>query len=133
MKINGCKEKIKFVLIGGLGFVFEAVLFKLMIEQFNQVIFVNTLCFSLGVLLNYVLCKYFVFDKNDGAVKQPFLRFILVSGIGLILNDLIVGISIDLLHFDAILSKSYAAGFCMVVNYKLKKEIFVTVKEDRLL
>ena len=108
---------IKFLLVGTLGFVidFGTLIFLVEVVRLPEaiesatgltpntgVIFANTISFTLAVISNFTLNRYWTYPESREKRKRVQLpQFTLVSVIGLILNNFILAI----LHtpFDSVL------------------------------
>ena len=66
----------------------------------------------------------FHFAYNIANIKYPqypFIIFMILSIIGLLLNTLIVYVTIDVLHWWSLLAKVIATGIVMVFNFITRK------------
>ncbi len=98
--------------------------------------------FTISVIVNYILSMKFVFERRDDMDRRrEFVIFVILSLIGLALNELIIKISIDVVYvritaLHDILTpgivtagaKIVATGIVMVYNFVTRK-IFLEKKE----
>lgn len=110
---------IKFLFVGTLGFVIDFGILTFLVEVVKVpekvaeltsysttvgLIFSNTISFTLAVISNFTLNRYWTYPESRGKRKRVQLpQFTLVSIIGLILNNFILAI----LHtpFDHVLAQ----------------------------
>lgn len=129
------KEMIRFVVTGGVCFVIEYAVLVLLKEAVHMSVMIATpLAFLVSVAANYLMCVLWVFDgaKNSGRAAQ--LGFLVTSGIGLVLNWLIMAALTALFGEDAVLltvaglslkvymvNKVIATLLVMIWNYFTKR------------
>lgn len=99
--------------------------------------------FVISVIINYLLSMKYVFVRREGmGRKKEFVIFTILSLIGLVINELIIKVSIDVLYenwlwLKSILSpalvtagaKIVATGIVMVYNF-ITRKIFLEEKGD---
>lgn len=124
-------EVIRFTIAGGLGFVIDYGLMILLKETFGMhYLLATTLSFIVSVVVNYLLCAYWVFqgtDTKSGGVK---LAFIVTSGIGLGLNALFMYLFVDVMHINYMIAKIISVILVMIWNYFSKRKV-LTGKEKK--
>lgn len=73
-----------------------------------------------GILTKFSLNRTFTFkDRNDKPWEHQFRRFLLVSGSGFILSNIILALSIELGNIPEEFSKIIAIGFVFVYTFIL--------------
>lgn len=86
--------------------------------------------FSTGCVVNYVLSKYYVFeDKSGHSETQSVVLFFSVGLAGLLLNQLILYVGVDLLSIHTLAAKAASAGIVFWFNFLLRG-IFVFKDPD---
>ncbi len=86
------KQLLRYGFVGGAAFALDFSTLTFCREVLHWgTIYAATTGFVLGLILNYVLCLYFVFSKNN-ADKHPleFIIFASVGVAGLFVNDLVI-------------------------------------------
>ena len=128
IKLKPKQEKLfiqifKFGIVGGTAFVIDFVFLYLFKEFCHFPVLVsNTLSFCISVIYNYIASVKWVFDVNkEKNARKQFVIFIIFSVIGLILNDLIMWISVDLLNIHYLLAKIIATFIVMIFNFITRK------------
>ena len=86
--------------------------------------------FAVSVVVNYLLSMKYVFcSKKDSSKTREFILFVVLSVIGLGLNQAIMWAAVDGLGISYILSKAGATAIVMVYNFVTKK-IFLEEKGE---
>lgn len=80
--------------------------------------------FSVSVLVNYTLSLKFVFETDKGNNKiVEFLVFIILSVIGLGINQALMWVCVDKLYVHYMVSKIGVTGVVMVYNFVTRKMV----------
>ena len=114
---------IRFIIVGGIATIIDFVFLYIFKELFNiNIILANTLSFIISVTYNYIASVTWVFDVNkDKNKKIQFILFVLLSIIGLIINNTILFILTDKLNIYYLISKIIATIFVMTFNFITRK------------
>ncbi len=114
---------IRFGFVGGTAFIIDFGIFWLL-THFTPVHYLvaNVIAFSVSVIYNYILSILWVFQTDKSRKKAvEVLIFVLLSVIGLGLNELIIWISVDKLCIRELISKIVATAVVMVYNFVTRK------------
>ena len=114
---------LQFGIVGGTAFLIDyAILFSLTeFAGFNYLI-AGMISFSVAVVYNYILSTFWVFDiKKTRNKKKDFIIFILLSVVGLGLNQLVMWISVDKIGIYYMFAKIIATALVMVYNFITRK------------
>lgn len=84
--------------------------------QINKYI-ANSAGFTLAVFSNYLLNRYWTFQSTDNHIATQFSRFLLVSIIGLAINNLILYLLVKNTTFNFYLLKLFVIGIVFLWNY----------------
>ena len=120
---------IKFGFVGGTAFVIDAGLLFLLTEFCGiHYLISGMISFTASVIYNYILSVKWVFDaKKDANKTQEFIVFIVLSVIGLGINQLFMWLFVDMMHIYYMLSKIIATVIVMVYNF-ITRKIFLEKK-----
>lgn len=112
---------IKFGFVGGTAFLIDAGVLLLLSKLGINYLISNVISFTISVIYNYVLSMKFVFDVKNNNTTQNFLQFIILSIIGLGLNEFIMKICVDNISINLLFSKIIATGIVMIYNFISRK------------
>lgn len=84
--------------------------------QYKKLI-ANSMGFSVAVISNFFLNRYFTFSALQSDMKLQFMKFIVVALVGLGLNNLIVYVISELKAKNFYYSKVLATGVVMFWNF----------------
>ena len=99
--------------------------------------------FVISVIINYILSMKFVFERRDDMDRRKeFVIFVILSLIGLGINELLIALSIDVVYVHVKVLANYlspgmatafakivATGVVMVYNF-ITRKIFLEKKEE---
>ena len=90
---------IKFGFVGGLCFLIDFGLYTLSNYIGIPYLISGIIGFSISVIVNYILSMGFVFEGRDDISKErEFITFVVLSIIGLGLNELLLYLCVDQLY-----------------------------------
>jgi putative flippase GtrA len=117
---------LRFAVVGASGTVIDLVLLTILKTGFGlPTVLANTLSYSAGIINNFALNRAWTFrDARTKSLAAQFVQFAIVSGIGLLLNDLIVvtlekpfGNLPGNMHAGYIPAKIAATGLVLIWNF----------------
>ena len=115
---------IKFGFVGGTAFVIDAGLLFLLTEFCG----IHYLISGMISFTAKIMPVKWVFDaKKDANKTQEFIVFIVLSVIGLGINQLFMWLFVDMMHIYYMLSKIIATVIVMVYNF-ITRKIFLEKK-----
>lgn len=137
MKKQRLGEVIRFLIAGGAGFAVELAALILLKEKLGLDTLVATpIAFILSVIVNYLICVFWVFDGARQQSRKSQAAFFLTSAAGLLLNELLMFLfrvmwGEDTVLFTVfsfavslyVLNKILATGLVMIWNYFTKRYI----------
>lgn len=119
--MNSLKEFIKFCVVGFITFLLDYGLLFLLTEKLQINYLLSTaLAFTIAVIVNYILCLFFVFTKSKNGRRQ-FILFIYASLGGLLLNQLSMWFLVEKLSIYYLIAKIISTIIVTIWNYITKK------------
>lgn len=115
------KQLIKFGFVGGTAFFIDTGVLLLLSTLGINYLIANIFSFTVSVIYNYILSMKFVFDVKENNGTKSFIIFIILSIIGLIINELIMKICVDKLLISLLISKIIATIIVMIYNFITRK------------
>lgn len=114
---------MKFGVVGALAFVIDYGLLGLLKQVIGiHYLIANTISFSVSVIFNYVVSMKFVFEGRDNMSKsREFTIFIILSVIGLLINNGIIALAAESFKIHVMVSKIFATAVVMVWNFVSRK------------
>ena len=125
------EQIMKFGVVGVIAFVIDFGVMVFLTEVFGiDPVISATVSFIISVIFNYAASMRYVFSHRDGMSRtREFVIFVVLSAIGLGINDLLIWAGTDLASFDYHLVKIFATAVVMVWNFVTRK-IFLEGKES---
>ncbi len=122
---------VKFGFVGGAAFVIDYGLLIAFTEWAGIHYFISAfLSFSISVIFNYIASIIWVFNVDQSKSKQKtFIIFIVLSILGLLLNQLIMWLGVEVIHMYYLYVKIIATALVMVFNF-ITRKIFLEEKEN---
>ena len=122
----------RFSVVGGSAFLIDYGIMILLTELCGiNYLISSAISFTVSVIYNYLLSVHWVFNvTEDRSQKQDFAVFIVLSVIGLGLNQLIMWVCVDKLQVFYMISKIGATAIVMVYNFITRKIFLENGKEE---
>lgn len=114
---------MKFGVVGALAFCIDYGLLALLTEAFGVNYLVSaTISFTVSVVFNYLASMRYVFThKEDMSRRREFVIFIILSVIGLLINNVCMWAGVELLGVHYLIVKIAATAIVMVWNFVTRK------------
>lgn len=121
----------RFAVVGGSAFLIDYGIMILLTELCGiNYLISSAISFTVSVIYNYLLSVHWVFNvTEDRSQKQDFAVFIVLSVIGLGINQLIMWVCVDKLQIFYMISKIGATAIVMVYNFITRKIFLENGKE----
>lgn len=121
---------MKFGVVGVIAFVIDYGLLALLTELFGINYLVSaTISFMASVVFNYVASMRYVFTHKEGmSRRREFVIFVVLSVIGLLINNGCMWAGVELLGVHYLLTKIVATAIVMIWNFVTRK-IFLDAGE----
>jgi len=121
---NRLKEMFRFAFTGGVCFVVEFLCLTLLVELVHiPVLIATAIAFLISVAVNYALCVKWVFSgaKDGGAAVRT--AFLITSGMGFGLNELLMWLFTGVMNIHYMISKVVSTLLVMIWNYFTKRYV----------
>lgn len=121
---------MKFGVVGVIAFVIDYGLLALLTEAFDVNYLVSaTISFTVSVVFNYLASMRYVFTHKEGmSRRREFVIFVVLSVIGLAINNLCMWAGVELLGIHYLITKIAATAIVMIWNFVTRK-IFLDAGE----
>ena len=134
---NLIKQFLKFGIVGAISFVVDFTLYTVCNFWGCPYLISGIIGFVVSVIVNYLLSMKFVFERRDDmSRKKEFIIYVVLSTIGLGLNELLLYICVDIVYANSdfltglygdrmaeIVAKVFATGVVMIYNFVSRKLI----------
>ena len=123
---------MKFGIVGVIATVIDFGVMNLLHYGLHlDILVANTAGFVISLVFNYLASMKYVFAHKEGmSRRREFVIFVVLSVIGLVLNDGIVLVLNTRLGFEANIAKICATAIVMVYNFVTRK-IFLEGDESK--
>lgn len=115
-------EFLKFGVVGVVGIFIDFFITWLCKEklQLNKYV-ANSIGFSIAVINNFLLNRYWTFKFNNQTFTQQFLQFAIICIIGLIINNLLLYVLNRYIKLNFYLLKLFVIGIVFFWNFFMNK------------
>lgn len=123
---------MKFGVVGVIAFVIDYGLLIFLTEVFGIDYLVSaTISFTVSVTFNYLASMRYVFAHKQGlSRRREFAIFVVLSVIGLAINNVCLWLGVDMFGVDYRISKIVVTAIVMVWNFVTRK-IFLDAGTDQ--
>ena len=114
---------MKFGIVGVIAFLIDYGLMVALTELFGVPYLIsNTISFTVSVVFNYVASMRYVFERRDDmSRRREFIIFVVLSIIGLILNDLFMWLFVSVWFIDYRIAKIIVTVLVAIWNFVTRK------------
>jgi len=112
----------KYALVGFLGTAIDLGSLYLFIDRLHIHLLVATaLSFLLAVINNFTLNKFWTFQNKHSNIRKQFIKFLIVSTIGLMLTEMCMAFFVYGLKIWYLSSKLFTSGLVLMWNFLANK------------
>lgn len=114
---------MKFGVVGVIAFCIDYGLLAFLTEVFGINYLVSaTISFTVSVIFNYIASMRYVFTHKESLSKRKeFIIFVILSVIGLIINNACMWAGVELFGIHYLITKIGATAVVMVWNFVTRK------------
>lgn len=116
---------LRFGVVGGLAFLIDSsVLFVLTEYAHVYVLVSSVISFIVSLIFNYLMSIFWVFDVEKKQGPKEILIFVILSTIGLGVNQIVMYLGVEVFHIYYMFCKVAATFIVMVYNF-ITRKIFI--------
>ena len=116
---------LKFGVVGGLAFLIDYCLLYVLTEFIGiHYLISSVISFIVSLIFNYILSIKWVFDVTKKQTIKEVTIFVILSVMGLGINQIVMYLGSDILHIHYMITKLAATAIVMVWNFVTRK-IFI--------
>ncbi|MDJ0832861.1 MAG: GtrA family protein [Gammaproteobacteria bacterium] len=113
---------MKFSVVGVVNTLIHYALFYLLYSVFGVYhLLASTIGFIAAVINSFFFNKYWTFNSKSPNLGQQFVRFFIVSLLGLLINLMTMALLVEWLLIDPLLAQLAAIGLTLLVNFSGNK------------
>ena len=117
-------QVIKFGIVGVIATIIDFVVLYILTDFLDVHYLISSIIsFTVSVIFNYIYSIKWVFKINHKQTKKDFITFVILSIIGLCINELILYVMVDKLSLYYMISKIFATSIVMIYNFITRKKI----------
>lgn len=127
---NTIIQFFRYIFVGGIAAVVNIGMLYIFTDIFKiYYLLSNVFSFSLGLIVNYILSKKFVFQDEKAISKsKEFIIYAIIGVLGLIIDTLLVGLMTSILGLYYMLSKIISTILVFIWNFGARKIFYKIIK-----
>lgn len=117
------QQFLKFGVVGTLAFFIDYGLLVLFVEVFGvNAVVAAAISFTISLIFNYFASMRYVFThRKDMSRQKEFAIFVILSVIGLGINEVLMYVGVEILVVSYLLVKLFATAVVLVWNFISRK------------
>jgi len=113
-----------YCLGGGFAFIIDIGGLYIFTEYFKiWYLFSATLSFVLAAIFNYLFQRFITFKSADKNIIRQFIFFVLIAAVGLLINNILLYLLVELVGVWYIFAKILAAAIVLVWNFFANRKV----------
>lgn len=128
---NLFKQILRFSVVGGSAFLIDYSLMLLLVNIFGlHFLPASTISFLASTIYNYILSVRWVFqDKKEQKKAVELTVFVILSALGLLVNEVVMWLSTHNMGIDYRISKLAATFIVMIWNF-ISRKLFLENRQN---
>ncbi len=116
---------LRFGVVGGLAFLIDSGVLYILTEYAHIYYLISSvISFIVSLIFNYLMSIFWVFDvKKKQTIKEVSI-FVILSVIGLGINQVVMYVGADIFHIYYMICKVLSTAIVMVYNF-ITRKIFI--------
>lgn len=117
-------QLMKFGVVGVIAFCIDYGLMVLLTQVFGVFYLISaTISFTVSVIFNYFASMRYVFTHKEGmSRRREFIIFVVLSIIGLVLNNVLMWLGTSLMGISYLITKLFATFVVTIFNFVTRKK-----------
>ncbi len=123
-------QLVRYCFVGGIAAVVNIGMLYVFTDMLHiYYIISNVMSFILGLIVNYVLSKKFVFqDSKEIKKSKEFIVYGIIGVLGLIIDTILVALFTSKIHFYYLISKIISTILVFIWNFVARKVFYKIIK-----
>lgn len=122
------EQIIKFGIVGFIAFLIDYSILYILTEFCHIHYLISaTISFTISLIFNYIASIKWVFDTSDKRTAKEVIVFVILSIIGLLINQVVMYIGSDKIGMHYMFTKIFATIIVMIWNF-ITRKIFIEKK-----
>lgn len=118
-------QLFRFGVVGGLAFLIDSGVLFLLTEYLGVYYLISSvISFVVSLIFNYILSIFWVFDVKRKQTIKEIVIFVVLSVIGLLVNQAVMYLGVDIFSIHYMLCKIISTLIVMIYNFVTRK-IFI--------
>lgn len=126
------RETLSYLVVGGITTLLDWGIFTLLVKVFSlDHLLANIISTACAILFAFFANKYIVFrslERDRGTLLRELSRFAASRLFTFLLQELLLFITVNLMHLDSVIMKMATSVLVIILNYFLSK-LFIFKKE----
>jgi putative flippase GtrA len=119
-KLRDIKKFSKYSFVGVTSFLIDLALLWMLVELFNKHYLSSAItAFLIAISINYSANRYLTYKGTKTSFSRGYLYFLSFALLGVLIISSLMYLSVDVLEFNYLLSRTFIAGFVGILNYSL--------------
>ena len=116
-------QLFRFLVVGASGFVINIVLYALLLHGAGLgYILAAVISNSVALVNNFLWHRHWTFDASDAVAHKQLVRFVLVCGVGFLINLAVLRFAVETLGIQKLLAEAIAAVIAAPVTFVLNRQ-----------